>query len=191
MHANAGSITFGEDLVDATVKAFPGRKIDIIVNNAGHLTMQEGAEAAVVDEFDSIFHPNVRGPHLLIKAALPYLSAPGARIVNVGSVVARTGTKHATFYSSSKGALNLLNLAWAEELGPRGITVNVVAPGPIDTDYGPPDDMPLTIKFRAQQYLKRNGSANEAANAILFAVSPGASFITGQVLAVDGGLAYT
>lgn len=191
VHANAGSITFGEDLVNATVKAFPGRKIDIIVNNAGHATFEESAAAAAVDNFDAVYHPNVRGPHLLIKAALPYLAAPGGRIVNISSVVARTGTMYSTFYSSSKGALNVLTLAWAEELGPRGITVNVVAPGPIDTDYAPPEDAPLTKKFRVQQYLKRNGTGNEVANAIIFAASPGASFITGQILAVDGGLVYT
>lgn len=190
VQANATSLNFGEDIVNATVKAFPGRKIDIIVNNAGHATFQEGTEKAPVSEFDSIFHANVRGPDLLIRAALPYIPTPGGRIVNVGTVVARTGTKFATLYSASKAALNTLSLAWAEELGERGITVNIVAPGPIQTDYAPADDHELTEKFRAQQYIKRNGTAEEVANAILFASSPGASFVTGQILGVDGGLSY-
>ncbi|KAJ5804890.1 hypothetical protein N7474_010777 [Penicillium riverlandense] len=190
VQGDAGSLSFGDDIVRATVEAFPGRQIDIIINNAGHATFQEGAEMAVVEEFDALFHPNVRGPHLLVRAALPHLASPGGRIVNVGSVIARTGAKQAALYSSTKGALNSLTLAWAEELGERGITVNVVAPGPIDTDYAPPEEHVLTKKFRAQQYIKRNGSTEEVANVIVFAASSGASFVSGQVLGVDGGLSY-
>ncbi|KAL7905802.1 hypothetical protein GGI35DRAFT_459398 [Trichoderma velutinum] len=190
VQSNAGSITFGDDIVNATVAAFPGRKIDIIINNAGHATFQESTSKAPIEEFDALFHPNVRGPHLLIRAALPHLASPGGRIVNIGTVVSRTGTQFASLYSASKAALNTLTLAWAEELGEKGITVNVVSPGPIATDYAAPEDHELTAKFRAQQYTKRNGTAEEVANAIVFAVSPGASFMTGQVLGIDGGLSY-
>lgn len=191
VQADAGSITFGEDLVNATVNAFPGRKIDIIVNNAGYAAFYEGADAPSAEEFDVFFHPNVRGPHLLTKAALPHLQAPGGRIINISSVVARTGAKVSVFYCSTKSALNTLTRTWAEELGPRGITVNVVSPGPIDTDYVPPEEAPVTQWFRAQQIVKRNGTADEVANVIMFAASPGASFISGQVLPADGGMSYT
>ncbi|KAJ6781893.1 hypothetical protein PWT90_08562 [Aphanocladium album] len=190
VQSDAGSLAFGEDIINATTQAFPGRSIDIIVNNAGHATFQESVETAPVEEFDSLFHPNVRGPHVLTKAALPLLASPGGRIINIGSVVARTGTKFATMYSASKAALNALTLAWAEELGDRGITVNVVAPGPIDTDYAPPEDHPLTKKFRAQQYTKRDGTPEEIANVVVFIASAGSSFVNGQVLGVDGGLSY-
>lgn len=190
VQSNAGSITFGEDIVNATIAAFPGRKIDIIVNNAGHATFQESASKAPVEEFDALFHPNVRGPHLLTRAALPYITSPGGRIINISSVVARTGTRFASLYSATKGALNTLTLAWAEELGEKGITVNVVSPGPTSTDYAPPEEHELTQKFRAQQYIKRDGTAEEVANAIVFAASPGASFLSGQVLGLDGGLSY-
>ncbi|RFU81469.1 short-chain dehydrogenase reductase sdr [Trichoderma arundinaceum] len=190
VQSNAGSLTFGDDIVNATVKAFPGRKIDILINNAGHATFQGSTSEAPIEEFDALFHPNVRGPHLLIRAALPHLASPGGRIVNIGTVVARTGTKFASLYSATKGALNTLSLAWAEELGEKGITVNVVAPGPVSTDYAAPDEHELSQKFRAQQYTKRNGTPEEIASAILFAASPGASFVSGQILGVDGGLSY-
>ncbi|KAL6894960.1 NAD(P)-binding protein [Trichoderma evansii] len=190
VQGNAGSLTFGDDIINATVAAFPGRNIDIIINNAGHATFPGTALDSPIEEFDAIFHPNVRGPHLLIRAALPHLTSPGGRIVNVGTAVARTGSNVATFYTASKGALNTLTLAWAEELGEKGITVNVVAPGPTATDYAPPEDFDLTRKFRAQQYIKRNGTPEEVASAIVFAVSPGASFMSGQVIGIDGGLTY-
>lgn len=190
IQGNASSLTFGDDIVKATTASFPGRKIDIIVNNAGHATFPGTAADSPIEEFDAIFHPNVRGPHLLIRAALPHLASPGGRIVNVGTVVARTGTNVAAFYAASKGALNTLTLAWAEELGEKGITVNVVAPGPTATDYAPPEDFDLTRKFRAQQYIKRNGTPEEVASAIVFSVSSGASFMSGQVIGIDGGLSY-
>ena len=137
-----------------------------------------------------MFYTNTRAPDGLIRAALPHLRTPGARIINLGTIVAKTGAKFASLYSASKAALNALSLAWAEELGGRGITVNVIAPGPIDTDYAPPEDHELTIKFRAQQYIKRNGTAKEVADVIAFFASSKASFVTGQIVHVDGGLVY-
>ncbi|KAL7929536.1 hypothetical protein V8C35DRAFT_325104 [Trichoderma chlorosporum] len=190
VQSDAGSLTFGDDIVNATVAAFPGRKIDIIVNNAGHVTVQRSPLEAPIEEFDALFHPNVRGPHLLIRAVLPYLASPGGRIVNVGSDVSRTGTKYAALYAASKAALNTLSLAWAEELGDMAATVNIVSPGPISTDYAAPEDHELTTKFRVQQYIKRDGTPEEVASAIVYAASPGASFMSGQVLGIDGGLSY-
>jgi 3-oxoacyl-[acyl-carrier protein] reductase len=190
VQADASNVSFGESIVNATLQAFPGRKINIVINNAGDVRFAESIMQSPVEEFDDMFHTNVRGPFLLLQAALPHLASPGGRIINIGSGVARTGTRFANLYSATKGALNSMTLGWAEQLGAQGITVNVVAPGPIDTGYVPPEEHELVQKFRMDQHIKRNGTTTEVANVILFVASSQSSFVTGQVLAVDGGLTY-
>lgn len=187
--ADASSPDFGKVLVDATLKAFKTNTIDILVNNAGTAVLNgEGISSVGLDDWDNVFHVNVRGPFLLIQAALPYMKE-GGRIVNVSSIIARLGSMMLPVYGASKGAVNAMTIALSEELGPKGITINIVAPGPIKTDLSM-EGSPIAVRLRNNQHIKREGTAKEVADTILFVASPGASYITGQLIGVDGGIGF-
>ncbi|KAH8705806.1 hypothetical protein BGW36DRAFT_457187 [Talaromyces proteolyticus] len=186
IQADASSVDFGTALVSGTLKAFNTKKIDILVNNAGTAVIHDGAAEVPVDVWDNIFRVNVRGPFLLIQAALPYMSS-GGRIVNISSIIAKLGSYMLPVYGASKGAMASMSSALAEELGPKGITINVVSPGPIKTDLSM-QGSPVAARLERNQHIKREGTTEEVAATILFLSSPASGYITAQNIYVDGGI---
>jgi len=157
--------------------------IDVLVNNAANYETTK-FEDLTVAQWDAIFASNTRGPFLVSREALPYLRKRKGRIVNMGSLGGlRPWATHA-HYCSSKAALHMLNKVMAKALAPA-ISVNAVAPGMID--LGEQAAAAFMRRMAKQTPMLRNGSGEEIAAAVMFfATAP--KFITGQVLAVDGGL---
>lgn len=157
--------------------------IDILVNNAANYETVE-FEKITVAQWDAIFASNTRGPFLVSREALPYLRKRKGRIVNMGSLGGlRPWATHA-HYCSSKAAVHMLTKVMAEALAPA-ISVNAVAPGMID--LGEKAAEAFMKKMAKQTPMQRSGTAADIAAAVMFfATAP--QFITGQVLAVDGGL---
>ncbi len=157
--------------------------LDVLVNNAANYETVE-FEKLTVAQWDAIFASNTRGPFLVSREALPYLRKREGRIVNLGSLGGlRPWATHA-HYCSSKAALHMLTKVMAKALAPE-IAVNAVAPGMID--LGEKAAAAFMKKMAGQTPMRRNGTAADIAAAVMFfATAP--HFITGQVLAVDGGL---
>ena len=186
VQSDAASEDFGKTLVRATLDAFKTDTIDIIVNCAGTATVHPGIGDVEYAAWDPVFRANVYAPFSLIQAALPHMKS-GGRIINVGSVVAKMGNRRLVVYGASKAALTAMSVAMAEELGPLGITINTVAPGPIATDMSM-EGSAIAEKLRANQHIKREGHPKEVASAIVWLAGPLASYITGQLIPVDGGI---
>lgn len=184
--ADASSESFGTDLVNATLSGLNTKTIDIVVNNAGQAIAHPEIAAIEATNWDDIMRTNVRGPFLLIQAALPHMPR-GGRIINIGSIAGKLGISALTVYGTSKAALTFMSTAMAGELASKGITINVVSPGPTATDMTM-EGTPIGEVLRTHQVDKREGEPREIAEAILFIASPGSSFITGQVIPVDGGI---
>jgi 3-oxoacyl-[acyl-carrier protein] reductase len=169
--------------VDHVITQF-GR-LDVLVNNAGIFEIAPLAEASD-EHFERIFAVNVRSAFLAARAAARVLPT-GGRIINIGSTLGeRVGMAGAGVYSASKFAINGFTRAWARDLGPRGITVNAVQPGPTDTDMNPADGDHSDYQ-RSVMALGRYGAPEDVAAAVSFLASPQAQHITGAILNVDGG----
>ncbi|HEY5628127.1 MAG TPA: 3-oxoacyl-[acyl-carrier-protein] reductase [Candidatus Limnocylindrales bacterium] len=186
IQADARSQEGAEALVKGVLEAFG--KIDILVNNAGitrdNLIMRMGS-----DEWSEVLETNLFGAFYALKAVTrPMLRAKGGRIINITSVSGQAGQTGQANYSSAKAGLIGLTKAAARELASRGITVNAVAPGFVLTELT--QDLPDALKaeITARTPLGRFGTTEEIANAVAFLASDEAGYITGQVLAVDGGL---
>ena len=163
-------------------------KIDILVNNAG-ITRDDLIMRMPIEDWKKVLEGNLFGAFYMIKAVIrPMLKAHAGRIVNMSSVSGQAGQLGQANYSSSKAGLIGLTKATAREVASRGITCNAVAPGFIVTELTKDLPTTLTDQIKTATPLGRFGTVEEIASAVTFLASDEAAYITGQVLAVDGGL---
>jgi 3-oxoacyl-[acyl-carrier protein] reductase len=178
--ANPGAVTAA---VDKTVATFGG--LDVLVNNAG-TAIPKAFEQTTLEEIDSMFNLNVRGVFVATQEALKHMKT-GGRIITIGSCVGeRMMTPGLVAYSATKGAVKMFTQGLSREVGNRGITVNNVQPGPIDTDLNPAAG-DWAAPQKAATALNRYGTVDEVAALVAFVASPESSYITGANLTVDGG----
>jgi 3-oxoacyl-[acyl-carrier protein] reductase len=183
---NVANIDDAQAMADQADEAF-GR-IDILVNNAG-ITRDATLQKMTEEDFDAVVDVNLKGVFNCTKAVLPHMKAAGyGRILNAASVVGLYGNFGQTNYVASKSGVIGMTKTWARELGRKGITVNAVAPGFVETTMVKtvPDEVMAMLKEKTP--LQRLGRPEDIANAYLFLASDDASFVTGAVLSVDGGL---
>jgi 3-oxoacyl-[acyl-carrier protein] reductase len=184
IQADAAGADASTAAVDKTVAAF-GR-LDVLVNNAGTAIPKRFEETAL-EELDRLIDVNVRGTLVVTQAALKHMK-DGGRIIMIGSSVGeRVLVPGLVPYSATKGAVKMFSQGLAREVGSRGITVNNVQPGPIDTDLNPAAGE-WAVPQKAATALDRYGQVEEVAALVAFVAGPEASYITGANLTVDGGM---
>lgn len=176
----------GAQRLATQVRNLVGDRLDILVANAG-ISKAATIEEMTVQDFDNLFAVNVRSPYFLVQQLLPTLNG-GASIVFLSSLGAHAAVGALSAYAATKGAIDTLVKYFAAALGPRGIRVNAVAPGVIDTDMS---SFTTTEEGRAtvqgMQALKRIGQPGDVASVIAFLASDDARWITGDTIRVDGG----
>lgn len=173
-------------LVDETVKQFG--KLDVLVNNAG-ITKDNLLMRMSEADFDSVIDTNLKGTFFCLKhTSNVMLKQRSGKIINISSVVGLIGNAGQVNYAASKAGVIGMTKSAARELASRGITVNAVAPGFIETDMTDVLSDKVKEAMIANIPLKRYGKAGEVASAVLFLASDAANYITGQVLQVDGGM---
>lgn len=190
VHGLALDVTDGESVQQFFAEAMDWLGgIDVLVANAG-ITRDKLVMALKDDDWDDVIGTNLRGAFLCAREAIrPMIRNKGGRIIGVTSVIGLTGNPGQGNYAASKAGLIGLVKSLAQEVASRNITVNAVAPGMIETDMSA--DLPQKAKEAIESRIPagRAGTAQEVASAVLFLASDEASYITGEVLRVDGGLA--
>jgi len=166
--------------VAASVGQF--KRLDLVVNNAA-VFQSTPLDSLTIEQWDSVFETNTRGPFLVAREALPHLRAAQGRIVNIGSLGGIKAWVTHAHYCASKAALHMLSQTMAKAFAPE-VSVNCVAPGWIELEES--DDW-QAAHFALKTPMQRNGSVDDVAQAVVFFAS-GPHFITGQTLTVDGGL---
>jgi len=183
--ADSADVEAVKDAIAETVKAF-GR-LDILVNNAGVIALAP-IDKFSADEFDRLVAVNIKGVFAATQEAVRHMG-DGGRIIMIGSVnsdlVPFAG---GSVYALTKGAIAGFTRGLARDLGPRGITVNNVQPGPVDTDMNPADG-PSSDVLKGMIALRRYGQSDEIAGLVSYLASAEAGFITGASLKIDGGFA--
>jgi len=187
------AIAIQADATDAeAAKAAVGKvvatfgQLDILVNNAG-TAIPKTFEETTLEEIDRVLNLNVRGVLIATQAALKHMKS-GGRIIMIGSAVGeRVAAPGLVPYAATKGAVKMFSQALSRELGSRGITVNNVQPGPIDTELNPATSE-WAVPQKAATALDRYGHVDEIAAMVAFVAGPESSYITGANLTVDGGM---
>ncbi|MDO7906102.1 SDR family oxidoreductase [Paenibacillus sp. JX-17] len=180
-----GQESFAKDAVRQTAENLG--KLDIVVNNAAEQHPQESIEDITEEQLERTFRTNIFGMFFLTKAALPLLQK-GSTIINTTSITAYRGSPQLLDYSSTKGAITAFTRSLSMNLAEKGIRVNAVAPGPIWTPLIPSTfDEKKVSEFGATQPMKRPGQPEELAPAYVYLASEDSSYVSGQVIHINGG----
>jgi len=184
IQADAANVEAVKAAVEKTVATFG--QLDVLVNNAG-TAIPKAFEETTLEEMDRVIDINVRGTMATTQAALKHMKS-GGRIISIGSAVGdRVQTPGLVAYSATKGAVKIFTPGLSREVGGRGITVNNIQPGPIDTDLNPASG-DWAVPQRAATALNRYGNVDEIAAAVAFIAGPESSYMTGSNITVDGGM---
>jgi NAD(P)-dependent dehydrogenase (short-subunit alcohol dehydrogenase family) len=183
--AHLGNVDDLAALVDRTVAEFGG--VDVVVNNAANALAQP-IGSMTVQAWNKSYAVNLQGPVFLVQHALPYLKqSPAAAVLNMVSVGAFNFAPALSIYASGKAALMSVTRSMAAEFAPLGIRVNAIAPGPVDTDMVRNNPQEAIAAMAGNTLMRRLASPDEMVGAALLLCSRAGSYITGQVVIVDGG----
>jgi 3-oxoacyl-[acyl-carrier protein] reductase len=184
IQADAADVEAVKAAVEKTIATFG--QLDVLVNNAG-TAIPKAFEETTLEEMDRVLDINIRGVFVATQAALKHMNE-GGRIIMIGSAVGERAVAPGLVpYAATKGAVKMFTQALSREIGSRGITVNNVQPGPIDTELNPASG-DWAVPQKAATALDRYGRVDEIAAMVAFVAGPESSYITGTNLTVDGGM---